>query len=731
MIRKRIRSFILIIIGLDSFLAADNLFALPADTIVINENTRWTDFGHKLIYGVDSSNSLTIEYIRNHPEFFSVRNTGQLLHGSNVWATILVRNESDQPVDVIVDVKGYKEIQVFILTTDDNAVHMKRTGRYIPFPENELGNFKRRTNKVELTLEALKTHQVFIFYPDSGPDKINLGFATAQRDWWLFSVNESDVYMNLMLGLFFGVTIILALINLVYYFFLRDKTYLNYSIYLGTFIYFEASRYGFLDVELFSMSPVISLIAESVCLFLAVIYYLVFLGNFVNLKSRFSKWHKMNNRVIGVLILGIGVLIFLMGVLKYPITAINVRDYFILITLPFIATVLFVLWLKGDMIDRIFVVGSFALLLSGLASIILDLFYLGTKYPDIIFQVGIILEITIFSIGLGLKSRQSELGRQKIQLQLIEQLTANELMQRSIQENLEQEVMERTKEITSQNEELIQQSEELAAQRDLMESQNQIIEKKNKELSQIREKLEAKVIERTKQLLMANNELIKHNSQLEQYAYVTAHNLRSPVARLKGLLYIFDKTVRVDKESRQLVDKISFAAHEMDDVLSDMNTILELKNKAGFMADKVSFSQVLEKSIRNLLPEIEESGMQINSRLEIDEITGSKPYFESIFYNMMSNAVKYRSETNTPTLLISSKEENGQIILYFTDNGAGIDLDRFGNKLFGMYQRFHETTGGKGLGLYLVKTQVEAMGGTIRVESAPGNGTTFFIKFPI
>jgi len=195
-------------------------------------------------------------------------------------------------------------------------------------------------------------------------------------------------------------------------------------------------------------------------------------------------------------------------------------------------------------------------------------------------------------------------------------------------------------------------------------------------------------------------------------------------------LYIFEKTIPVDKENRQIVDKISFSAHEMDDVLSDMNTILELKNKAGFMADKVSLNKVLEKSTRNLLPEIDESGMQIDSHFEIDTITGSKPYFESIFYNMISNAIKYRSESNTPTLHIISKADNDAIILSFADNGAGIDLDRFGYKLFGMYQRFHETAGGKGLGLYLVKTQVEAMGGTIRVDSFPGKGTTFLIKFP-
>jgi signal transduction histidine kinase len=102
---------------------------------------------------------------------------------------------------------------------------------------------------------------------------------------------------------------------------------------------------------------------------------------------------------------------------------------------------------------------------------------------------------------------------------------------------------------------------------------------------------------------------------------------------------------------------------------------------------------------------------------------------ESIFLNLLTNAIKYRSENKQLRVTISSKVVDNDLILTFKDNGIGIDLVRNRDKIFGLYQRFHNHPDSKGLGLYLVKSQVEAMGGTINVESTVGKGTTFIIVF--
>ena len=95
----------------------------------------------------------------------------------------------------------------------------------------------------------------------------------------------------------------------------------------------------------------------------------------------------------------------------------------------------------------------------------------------------------------------------------------------------------------------------------------------------------------------------------------------------------------------------------------------------------------------------------------------------------MSNAIKYRSDKRKLQITISTQRENHGVVLKISDNGMGIDLDNYGQKLFGLYQRFHDHVGGKGMGLYLVKTQVEALGGSISVESKVDHGTTFTITF--
>jgi signal transduction histidine kinase len=381
-------------------------------------------------------------------------------------------------------------------------------------------------------------------------------------------------------------------------------------------------------------------------------------------------------------------------------------------------------------VDIVFVIGSFVLLATGLTSIVLDLFFFDTMYPDVFFQAGTIVEITIFGIALGMKSRQSELEKQEAQKDLIDQLKQNEELQQSINQQLEIQVHERTKEIQAQNEELLSQQEELASHRDMLEGQNTIIARNMDELQKVKGQLEDIVESRTQELKVANQELVQHNNQLEQYAYITAHNLRAPVARLKGLMYIFEKTGGVTDEHKDIIEKISGSALEMDEVLTDINAILELKNNNYGPTQLVDIARIVEKSRKILAESLDEDKVDMNLNLEVAKVHAIEPYMESIFYNLISNAIKYQFGDRKLQINISSYPDGSNVILEVKDNGIGMDLDQSGSKLFGLYQRFHDHVGGKGLGLYLVKTQVEALGGSISVESEVNEGCTFRITFP-
>ena len=104
-------------------------------------------------------------------------------------------------------------------------------------------------------------------------------------------------------------------------------------------------------------------------------------------------------------------------------------------------------------------------------------------------------------------------------------------------------------------------------------------------------------------------------------------------------------------------------------------------------------------------------------------------YLESILLNLMTNAIKYRSADRDPQIRLSAETEGDYTVLSVQDNGIGIDLDTHGKKLFGMYKTFHSNKDARGLGLFITKTQVEAMGGKIVVDSKPNEGSTFKIYF--
>jgi signal transduction histidine kinase len=430
------------------------------------------------------------------------------------------------------------------------------------------------------------------------------------------------------------------------------------------------------------------------------------------------------------LVLTLGVTMWLIAIPKIPNTAFEVRDFLFLIIFLIIGALLIRIFRERNGLDKIFLAGTLVLVVATIASIVLDLTDRGNDIATPLFQAAMLVELAIFNIGLGVKLKFSLKARQKAQLNLIDQLKKNEALQVSINRQLEMEVQERTEEIQTQNEELVTQQEELAAQRDMLEDQNKIIAQSMNELQQIRAQLEETVGRRTAELKDANSELIQRNDQLEQYAYITAHNLRAPVARLKGLIFLFEKLGGTNSENQEIFEKISASAHEMDDVLTDMNAILEVKTSKQGRKASIKIETALDKVQKTLLQGIIDSSASLNVNLQADEIYGNQSYLESIFYNLLSNSIKYRSAKRPLQVGILTKKEKDQVIIEISDNGIGIDMQRSADKVFKLYQRFHEHSEGKGLGLYLVKTLVEAMGGHISIESKVDVGTRFKIVLP-
>jgi signal transduction histidine kinase len=250
-----------------------------------------------------------------------------------------------------------------------------------------------------------------------------------------------------------------------------------------------------------------------------------------------------------------------------------------------------------------------------------------------------------------------------------------------------------------------------------------VIEKQNNEIKLRNESLEEEIKDRTK-------DLVEYNQQLEQFAFITAHNLRAPVARILGLGNVLEFASKSAQDERLIIGKLIFATGELDTVVKDLSTILELRKNNISLITEVSLHEELRLIKENLEKEI----LETNAAIEEDfskapSIRTIKPYLDSILINLISNAIKYRHLDRRPLIQIKSEVIENKICLTVSDNGIGIDLSSYGDKLFTLYSRVHNHVEGKGMGLYLVKTQVVALGGKIEVESEIDRGTTFRILF--
>jgi len=224
------------------------------------------------------------------------------------------------------------------------------------------------------------------------------------------------------------------------------------------------------------------------------------------------------------------------------------------------------------------------------------------------------------------------------------------------------------------------------------------------------------------------NDLIKRNNDLEQFTYIVSHNLRAPIARVIGLADILAEFDLSDEEKNETILGISQSAHRLDDIIKDLNTILHIRGNLNENKEIVVFSTLVAEIEQNIRHFNKDEFILETDFSAIDSHYTIKNYFVSIFSNLISNSIKYRQPDKEPVIKIRSEIADNMLILTFSDNGIGFDMDKKGNEIFGLYKRFHFHVEGKGLGLFMVKSQVETLGGKIGVASGVNKGAEFRIE---
>jgi signal transduction histidine kinase len=330
------------------------------------------------------------------------------------------------------------------------------------------------------------------------------------------------------------------------------------------------------------------------------------------------------------------------------------------------------------------------------------------------------------TVALAEKLKESETDRSNLLLH------QNQLLERAVYDRT-QEILAQNEEIKSQNEEIVSHNEHLVGQQIEIEKQAVQLIEKNNELERIRtvilsknDSLSTEVERQNRNLSAANKELLEQNDRLEQFAYIISHNLRAPIARLIGLTSIANVNDRED--TTKVLGMIQQSSQELDTIVRDLTGILSIQRLSPTLYSEIDLNRLLEKVKSILAKEISETAATIVSELEAKTIYSLGPYIESIFLNLLSNSIKYRHTDRALRIAVRSSKQSGSVLLTFEDNGLGIDMEKNGRNVFNLYKRFHFHVEGKGIGLFLVKTQVDALGGTINVNSQIDRGTTFEIS---
>ena len=220
----------------------------------------------------------------------------------------------------------------------------------------------------------------------------------------------------------------------------------------------------------------------------------------------------------------------------------------------------------------------------------------------------------------------------------------------------------------------------------------------------------------------------EQNKKLINFTYIISHNIRSHVANIIGIMELNDTDNEQDRVMTWNIMKKSIAG--LDATIHNLNDIISIQSNTNLPVRKIVLKEELNRIIDSINVLFTNANAKINHNFDSASLIETNPaYLESIILNLLTNALKYKSLERSLEIDITFYRSENYSVLLFKDNGIGIDLDLHGDKIFGMYKTFNGNPDAKGLGLFIIKTQIEALGGKIEVESKLDQYTSFKVYF--
>lgn len=217
------------------------------------------------------------------------------------------------------------------------------------------------------------------------------------------------------------------------------------------------------------------------------------------------------------------------------------------------------------------------------------------------------------------------------------------------------------------------------------------------------------------------------NRNYENIIHSISHDIKGPLSNMEGLISILKEKPADVKDNRLIIDMLSESVVNLRKTVEDLADI-DYDKEFAKAPERLNFENIIEDAKLALRDKIAESNARIFTKVRESEINFSRKNIRSIVYNLLSNAIKYKKPDCEPVVTISTEKSGEDILLKVSDNGLGIAEDQQ-HRIFSRYARVHDNVEGTGVGLFIVKGMVEAMGGRIEVKSKEGEGTTFLVYF--
>ncbi len=225
------------------------------------------------------------------------------------------------------------------------------------------------------------------------------------------------------------------------------------------------------------------------------------------------------------------------------------------------------------------------------------------------------------------------------------------------------------------------------------------------------------------------NTLNDQNRRLQNFAYIVSHNLRSHTGNLQFMVNLHEESDS-EEEKAEVFAHIKSLSNNLSTTIGHLNEIVKINTETDEEKETLQFEEVFKNVAALLGSNIESTNAKIDYDFsKCPTINYIPAYLESIFQNLLTNALKYRHPDRQPVINCRTVKDNDLIYMLFEDNGVGIDLERYGDKVFGMYKTFHQNSDAEGIGLFITRNQIESLGGSIKIDSTVNVGTKFTIRF--